>query len=56
VVVAVPVAAAETCRSLAADADDVVCPLAPEGFRSVGGWYQDFSTTSDAEVRRCLTS
>lgn len=56
VVVAVPVAAAETCRSLAAEADDVVCPLAPEGFRSVGGWYEDFSSTSDDEVRRCLTS
>jgi predicted phosphoribosyltransferase len=56
VVVAVPVAAAETCRSLEADADEVVCPLAPEGFRSVGGWYDDFSSTSDDEVRRCLTS
>jgi predicted phosphoribosyltransferase len=56
VVVAVPVAAAETCRSLEAEADEVVCPLAPEGFRSVGGWYEDFSTTSDDEVRRCLTS
>ena len=55
VVVAVPVAAAETCRSLEAEADEVVCPLAPEGFRSVGGWYEDFSTTSDDEVRRCLT-
>jgi predicted phosphoribosyltransferase len=56
VIVAVPVAAAETCRSLEADADEVVCPLAPQGFRSVGGWYEDFSTTSDDEVRRCLTS
>jgi predicted phosphoribosyltransferase len=56
VVAAVPVAAAETCRSLEADADAVVCPLAPEGFRSVGGWYEDFSATSDDEVRRCLTS
>ena len=56
VVVAVPVAAAETCQSLAADADEVVCPLAPEDFRSVGGWYEDFSSTSDDEVRRCLTS
>jgi putative phosphoribosyl transferase len=56
VVVAVPVAAAETCRSLQADADEVVCPLAPEGFRSVGGWYEDFGATSDDEVRRCLTS
>lgn len=56
VVVAVPVAAAETCRALAGDADEVVCPLAPTGFRSVGGWYEDFSATSDDEVRRCLTS
>jgi predicted phosphoribosyltransferase len=56
VVVAVPVAAAETCRSLEAEADEVVCALAPEGFRTVGGWYEDFSTTSDDEVRRCLTS
>jgi predicted phosphoribosyltransferase len=56
VVVAVPVAAAETCRALEADADEVVCPLAPAGFRSVGGWYEDFSATSDDEVRRCLTS
>jgi predicted phosphoribosyltransferase len=56
VVVAVPVAAAETCRSLEADADEVVCPLAPQEFRSVGGWYENFSTTTDDEVRRCLTS
>jgi putative phosphoribosyl transferase len=56
VVVAVPVAAAETCRSLETDADEVVCPLTPAGFRSVGAWYEDFSTTSDDEVRRCLTS
>ena len=56
VVVAVPVAAAETCRSLETDADEVVCALAPDGFRSVGGWYEDFSATSDDEVRRCLTS
>ncbi len=56
VVVAVPVAAAETCLSLEADADEVVCPLAPDGFRSVGGWYDDFAATSDDEVRRCLTS
>jgi putative phosphoribosyl transferase len=56
VVVAVPVAASETCRSVERDADEVVCPLVPDGFRSVGGWYEDFSATSDDEVRRCLTS
>jgi predicted phosphoribosyltransferase len=56
VVAAVPVAAAESCRSLATDADEVLCPLVPAGFRSVGGWYEDFAPTSDDEVRRCLTS
>ena len=56
VVVAVPVAAAETCRALGPDVDDVVCAMRPTDFRSVGGWYQDFSPTSDDEVRRCVTS
>jgi putative phosphoribosyl transferase len=56
VVVAVPVAAAETCAALGPDVDDVVCALLPTDFRSVGGWYDDFSPTTDDEVRRCVTS
>jgi putative phosphoribosyl transferase len=56
VVVAVPVAAAETCHALGPEVDDVVCALRPSDFRSVGGWYEDFSPTSDDEVRRCVTS
>ncbi len=54
VVVAAPVAAADTCRSLAAEADEVVCLHAPESFDAVSGWYEGFSQTTDEEVRRFL--
>lgn len=54
IVVAVPVGAAETCREIAAIADQVVCPRAPENFAAVGEWYRDFLPTSDEEVRGLL--
>jgi putative phosphoribosyl transferase len=50
VVVAVPVAAPETCGKLAADADEVVCLSTPDPFYAVGLWYDDFDQTSDDEV------
>ena len=55
VVVAVPVAAAETCRRLQSVADDVVCAMTPEPFEAVGLWYDDFSQTSDGEVQDLLS-
>jgi predicted phosphoribosyltransferase len=54
VVVAVPVGAAATCDLLRAEADVVVCPLTPRRFMAVGSWYDDFSPTTDEEVRRLL--
>ena len=54
IVVAVPVAAAETCTALQADADEVVCGITPAPFHSVGRWYEDFSQTTDEEVRDLL--
>jgi predicted phosphoribosyltransferase len=54
VVVAVPVAAAETCEALAGDADEVVCAVTPRPFRAVGLWYDDFAQTSDEDVRALL--
>jgi putative phosphoribosyl transferase len=54
VVVAVPVAPAETCRVLREQADEVVCLLNPTRFRAVGDWYADFSQTEDDEVRELL--
>jgi len=53
-VVAVPTAAPETCDELRAEADDVVCATTPEPFDSVGLWYEDFSQTTDGEVRELL--
>jgi predicted phosphoribosyltransferase len=55
-VVAVPVAARETCESLQRDVDDVVCAVTPEPFFAVGQWYQDFSQLTDQEVRELLQS
>jgi putative phosphoribosyl transferase len=54
VIVAVPVAAPSTCEQMAAEADEVVCAATPEPFRAVGLWYEDFTQTSDEEVRELL--
>jgi putative phosphoribosyl transferase len=54
ILVAVPVAAAETCADLRDDVDDLICLRTPEPFRAVGLWYRDFSQTTDDEVRELL--
>lgn len=54
IVVAVPVAAASTCAELAHEVDDLVCAITPEPFQAVGLWYQDFSQTTDEEIRDLL--
>jgi predicted phosphoribosyltransferase len=54
VVVAVPVASAQTCHEFEDVVDEIVCEVTPEPFRAVGLWYDDFSQTSDDEVRELL--
>jgi predicted phosphoribosyltransferase len=54
VVVAAPVGAADTCERLGQVADEVVCALVPESFMAVGMWYEDFTQTTDDEVRDLL--
>jgi predicted phosphoribosyltransferase len=54
IVVAVPIAAPDTCELLRAEVDDVVCAVTPEPFYAVGLWYRDFSQTTDEEVRELL--
>lgn len=54
VVVAVPVGAPETCRSLSELADEAICARTPQPFSAVGLWYRDFSQTTDDEVRDLL--
>lgn len=54
IVVAVPVAPVETAEALRGEVDELVCPVTPDGFVSIGHWYMDFSQTPDAEVIRLL--
>ncbi|HTX32599.1 MAG TPA: phosphoribosyltransferase [Solirubrobacteraceae bacterium] len=54
IVVAVPTAPRETCRSLRAIADEVVCATSPDPFMAVGLWYADFAPVDDEQVRRLL--
>jgi putative phosphoribosyl transferase len=54
VVVAVPVAAPQTCDEFRAEVDEIVCAITPEQFFAVGLWYRDFSQTTDDEVRDLL--
>lgn len=53
-VIAVPVAAAQTCDDLRAEADKIVCLQTPEPFLAVGLWYENFAQTTDDEVRDLL--
>ncbi|HEU5076777.1 MAG TPA: phosphoribosyltransferase [Polyangiaceae bacterium] len=54
VVAAVPVAARETCSEMADEADDMICAATPEPFQAVGPWYEDFSQTTELEIRELL--
>lgn len=49
-VLAVPACAPETAERLKGVADEVVCVIAPNHFRAVGQWYENFGQTGDAEV------
>jgi putative phosphoribosyl transferase len=50
VVLAVPVAPPDTVASLSREADDVISLETPEPFFAIGGWYVDFTPTSEQEV------
>ncbi len=54
IVVAVPVAAVDTCEDLRREVDRMVCLSTPHTFTAVGDWYDDFSQTSDEQVRAHL--
>jgi putative phosphoribosyl transferase len=54
VVVAAPVGAPQTCSEIATDADEVTCLYTPPQFHAVGLWYEDFSQTTDEEIRQLL--
>jgi putative phosphoribosyl transferase len=54
IVVAVPVASPDTIAELRREADEVICPLAPEPLHAIGLWYDDFIQVDDATVRAIL--
>jgi predicted phosphoribosyltransferase len=56
VIVAVPVAPPETCSELREIVDEIICLMTPDPFHAVGLWYEDFSQTTDEEVREYLES
>src|SRR6516165_9660089 len=53
-IVAVPTAAPSTCVEIGEVADGCICAITPEPFYAVGIWYEDFSQTTDEEVRDLL--
>ena len=54
IVVAVPVSTPETCDEYRMGVDEIICAALPQRFLGVGRWYQDFSQTTDEEVRTLL--
>ncbi len=54
VTIATPVASPRTAAELSGVADGVIVVVAPEPFRAVGEWYDDFTQTTDDEVVRLL--
>ncbi|MBI3849920.1 MAG: phosphoribosyltransferase [Verrucomicrobia bacterium] len=54
IVVATPTAALSTVREMRSDVDDFVAVMTPADFVGVGQWYENFSQTTDAEVRELL--
>jgi putative phosphoribosyl transferase len=55
VVVATPVAPAETAEALRQEADEVVCLEEHDFFGAIGFYYQDFTQVTDDEVRDMMT-
>jgi len=55
IVAAVPVGPPDTCREIEQEADETICLSTPPFFQAVGQYYEDFSQTSDEDVRELLS-
>ncbi len=53
-ILAVPVGARDTCHEMESEVDETVCAFMPAHFHGVGQFYEDFSQTTDEEVRGLL--
>ncbi len=56
IIVAAPVASRRAVNTLSKKVTEVVCPLVPEEFIGVGGFYEDFSQVTDEEAMAYLNS
>src|SRR5437870_4761522 len=56
IVVAVPVGPPDTCHEIEEQADETICLSMPEFFQAVGQYYDDFSQTTDEDVRQLLAA
>jgi predicted phosphoribosyltransferase len=56
IMIAVPVGPPEVVNSLAAEVNEVLCPLQPKFFGAVGMFYADFPQVTDEEVLHILKS
>jgi putative phosphoribosyl transferase len=54
IVIAVPAAAPELCNAFQFEVDEMVCAMTPEPFYGLSRWYEDFSQTTDEDVRMFL--
>jgi putative phosphoribosyl transferase len=54
IIVAAPTSALDTYKQLRLEADEVICLSTPEPYLAVGTWYEDFSQTTDEQVRTLL--
>jgi len=52
VVIAIPVGPPSTIKELERVTDHVICLYTPEEFYAIGEFYEDFSQTTDEEVKR----
>jgi predicted phosphoribosyltransferase len=54
IIIAVPVAAPDSCEELKPIVEDLVSLMTPKEFRGVSQWYENFEQTTDAEVTQLL--
>ena len=54
IIIAVPAASPEMCDAFEFEVDEMICAMTPEPFYGLSRWYEDFSQTTDEEVRMFL--
>ena len=54
IIIAAPTIARATYDQIGYAVDDVVAVIVPKVFYGVGKWFEDFSQTTDEEVRELL--